>query len=93
MGKYLPVSSNWNTAGCILIIHHCLTSIFFKFNFVAHPSDPGGQGSDGRVESKSRYDWKDITEEFMSSASALQMGELLHDTKLAMILIIPFYIT
>uniref|UniRef100_A0A8W8N5P4 Protein MAK10 homolog n=1 Tax=Magallana gigas TaxID=29159 RepID=A0A8W8N5P4_MAGGI len=44
------------------------------------PSDPGGQGSDGRVDSKSRYDWKDITEEFMSSASALQMGELLHDT-------------
>lgn len=62
--------------------------------FVAHPSDPGGQGSDGRVDSKSRYDWKDITEEFMSSASALQMGELLHDTKWARILLfLIIYIT
>lgn len=67
---------------------------FLIFWFDAHLSDPGGKSSDGRVDSKSRYNWKDITEEFMSSASALQMGELLHDTKWArtLLFLINIYI-
>jgi hypothetical protein len=38
------------------------------------------KGVDMKTDDKPRYDWADITEEFVSSASELQMGELLHDT-------------
>ncbi|XP_048729829.2 N-alpha-acetyltransferase 35, NatC auxiliary subunit-like isoform X3 [Ostrea edulis] len=43
-------------------------------------SVPCVKGNDMKNDNKPRYDWADVTEEFMTSASELQMGELLHDT-------------
>ena len=60
----------------------------------ASASDPGDKtGDETRFKAVDgvRYEWKDITTEFIGACSSLELGELVHDSKYVAFDYVRFY--